>query len=48
MTNYEKIKQMSVDEMATLLWDIESRNSYYALFNGEKGAKGWLESEAEE
>lgn len=48
MTNYEKIKQMSIEEMATLLWDIESRDSYYALFNGEKEAKQWLESEVQQ
>ena len=33
---------------AKLLWYIESRDSYCAVFNGEKEAKEWLESEAVE
>lgn len=57
MTNFEKIKQMSIDEMAlTLMCPAEYDFSFNKLSkcNGEsdknclKCTKHWLESEAEE
>lgn len=51
MTNYERIKQMSIEEMATFLQEVE----YHRAFDGS-GAKwqskgtviNWLESEVED
>ena len=52
MTNYEKIKEMSIDEMAALF---ERDCDFCVCFHEpgncslscEKGVKKWLESEAE-
>lgn len=48
MTNFEKIKSMSEEELAELL-TVASRWDYYTCdFNGVDEALKWLEQEAEE
>lgn len=56
MTNYERIKNMSVEEMAKWLDGFEFTNCKCCEFKGtpcsgvacEDGCKMWLESEVEE
>lgn len=57
MTNFEKIKQMSVDELARFLTYLDSEYDEYFVFSvwdsfeheqqALKSAKEWLESEAD-
>ncbi|MDF2859177.1 MAG: hypothetical protein K0Q87_5028 [Neobacillus sp.] len=48
MTNFEKIKQMSVDEMAEFLIKFEKENLTGALWNIKRSVTKWLESEVQE
>ena len=45
MNNYQKIKNMSIDEMAELFngWDF-----VYAIAKSKDGIKQWLQKECEE
>ena len=57
MTNFEKIKQMSVDELARFITFLDSEYDEYFIFGrwdsfeheeqALNSAKGWLESEAD-
>jgi hypothetical protein len=57
MTNFERIKAMSVEEMAILVLDFDREYAEYILSDGTvtcsqeeaiEDAKKWLESEVEE
>ena len=51
MTNYERIKQMSVEEMATFLQEVEYRRAFDgsgAKWKSKGTVINWLESEAED
>lgn len=52
MTNYENIKQMSIDEMAeeisTMSYDLAIKLGKNFVVNDKRSIKQWLESEAEE
>ncbi len=59
MNNFEKIKQMTVDEMADMLADIQNENDYFCCETGcrskscmfsvcVEGIKQWLLQEVEQ
>ena len=51
MTNYERIKQMSVEEMATFLQEVEYRRAFDgsgAKWESKGTVINWLESEVED
>ena len=51
MTNYERIKQMSVEEMATFLQEVEYRRAFDssgAKWESKGTAINWLESEVDD
>ena len=48
MTNYDRIKQMSIDEMAQELTEVETIGYECMTMNDYEGWKQWLEQEVEE
>lgn len=51
MTNFERIKQMTIDEMATFLQEVEYRRAFDgdgAKWKNKEAVANWLESEVDD